>query len=77
MNVFVQEGSYSEKLATDRLVCRAGQKSAAAAGATIRIPACPQCGKPTVLRTIRSGKNAGSQFWGCSTYPDRRGAVDL
>lgn len=36
-------------------------------------PACPQCGKPMVLRTARRGANAGSQFWGCSGYPACKG----
>jgi len=30
---------------------------------------CPRCGSPMVLRTSKQGKNAGSQFWGCSTFP--------
>ena len=29
-----------------------------------------------VLRTAKSGKNAGKQFWGCSGYPDCKGAVN-
>lgn len=33
---------------------------------------CPRCGKPMVLRTARRGPNAGSQFWGCSGYPQCR-----
>ena len=36
-------------------------------------PACPQCGKPMVSRRARRGPTAGSQFWGCSSYPDCRG----
>jgi restriction system protein len=36
-------------------------------------PECPQCGKPMVRRTARRGPTAGSQFWGCSSYPDCRG----
>ena len=34
---------------------------------------CPECGRPMVLRTARRGRNAGNQFWGCSTYPACRG----
>jgi ssDNA-binding Zn-finger/Zn-ribbon topoisomerase 1 len=30
-----------------------------------------------VLRTAKSGRNAGAQFWGCSGYPDCRGACPL
>ena len=32
-------------------------------------PPCPTCGARMVLRTARKGQNAGSQFWGCSSYP--------
>lgn len=32
-------------------------------------PLCPKCNSPMVLRTAKSGANAGSQFWGCSGYP--------
>ena len=31
--------------------------------------ACPLCGGNLVVRTARQGKNAGSQFLGCSNYP--------
>ena len=31
-------------------------------------PACPFCQSPMVLRTAKRGDNAGSQFWGCSTF---------
>jgi ssDNA-binding Zn-finger/Zn-ribbon topoisomerase 1 len=40
-------------------------------------PACGKCGKPMVLRTARQGKNAGSQFWGCSGYPACRETAAL
>lgn len=30
---------------------------------------CPRCEAVMVLRTASRGDNAGSQFWGCSTYP--------
>lgn len=36
-------------------------------------PACPQCGSAMVLRTARKGVRAGTQFWGCTTYPACRG----
>ncbi|MCU0498462.1 MAG: DUF2726 domain-containing protein [Anaerolineae bacterium] len=35
-------------------------------------PTCPKCGKGMLLRTTKSGANAGSQFWGCSNYPTCR-----
>lgn len=34
------------------------------------VPFCPKCGKPMRQRTARKGPNAGSQFWGCSGYPE-------
>jgi restriction system protein len=37
---------------------------------------CPRCGEVLVLRTARKGKNAGGQFWGCSTYPKCRYTQD-
>lgn len=33
---------------------------------------CARCGSPLVLRTAKSGSNAGSQFLGCSRYPSCR-----
>ena len=33
---------------------------------------CPRCGAPLVIRTAKKGPNAGSQFLGCSRYPDCR-----
>ena len=38
---------------------------------------CPKCGSEMVLRTTKSGKNAGNQFWGCATFPACRGVVQL
>jgi restriction system protein len=34
---------------------------------------CPSCGQPMILRTSKRGRNAGNQFWGCSTYPTCKG----
>ena len=31
---------------------------------------CPKCGGALVLRTAKKGANAGSQFYGCSNYPN-------
>lgn len=33
---------------------------------------CPKCGSEMVLRTTKSGTNAGKQFWGCSKFPKCR-----
>lgn len=33
---------------------------------------CSKCGSQMVLRTAKKGSEAGSQFWGCSTFPKCR-----
>ncbi len=38
-------------------------------------PTCPSCGQPMILRTSKRGANAGTQFWGCSTYPACKGTL--
>ena len=35
-------------------------------------PLCPKCGSLLVLRKAKSGSNAGTQFWGCSSFPKCR-----
>lgn len=73
---FIEQGGYSEQLAAARLVER-DRRATGKAAPPDRIPACPVCGKPTVLRTAKSGKNTGQQFWGCSAYPGCKGVVNL
>jgi len=72
---FVEQGSYSEQLATARLSQR--QKAKDPSDPSDRIPPCPNCGKLMVLWTAKSGQSAGSQFWGCSAYPNCKGNVRL
>ena len=38
---------------------------------------CPKCGGQLLLRTAHKGKNAGSQFYGCSNYPRCRYTADV
>lgn len=74
---FIQEGGYSERLAAARIEEREKQKiypshrtdQTEARSHRKTGPCCPRCGKVMVLRTARKGRRAGSQFWGCSTYP--------
>jgi len=73
---FVEEGGYSEQLAAARLAYRA-KKRLDQSDPTDQIPNCPQCGRPMVLRTAKSGKSAGNSFWGCSDYPNCKGVVKL
>jgi restriction system protein len=77
---FVEGGGYSEQLATARLAHRAAKDRADRpdqSDPSDPIPPCPQCGSPMVLRTAKTGKNAGHQFWGCSKYPACKGLLPL
>jgi four helix bundle suffix protein len=77
---FVTEGGYSEQLATARLVHRECKREADGSdppNPSDRIPPCPRCSKSMVLRTARSGKNSGQQFWGCSAYPECKAVVSV
>ncbi len=78
---FVEGGGYSEQLATARLAERGRRKRAKdptdRSDRSDLIPECPQCCKPMALRTAKAGKNPGSQFWGCTSYPDCRGSLPL
>ena len=40
-------------------------------------PPCPSCGAPLVLRTAKTGRNAGGRFWGCPQFPRCRGTRDF
>ena len=48
-------------------------ETAAVATAQTSSPECPRCGASMQLRTARQGASAGSNFWGCTTYPKCRG----
>ena len=76
---FVEEGGYSEQLAAARLAERGRKRTdqASPSNPTDPIPPCPQCGKPMVVRTAKTGKNAGNSFWGCSGYPDCKGTAPV
>jgi restriction system protein len=74
---FIQEGGYTERLATARIEERSRQRRPkqgdSTNGAAQKAPVCPKCCEPMALRTARKGANAGSQFWGCCNYPDCHG----
>lgn len=61
----------------------AGLPNATAAAGNIEVvncasassPACPKCGELMLLRTARSGANAGNNFWGCRNYPRCRNVL--
>ncbi len=66
IEVFKQEGGFTESLTADRLATRAQQSKEEGA------PLCPLCGSVMMKRTIKKGANLGSMFWGCSKYPKCR-----
>jgi four helix bundle suffix protein len=78
---FIQKGGYSERLAAARIDERQRKARTDPSDSTDRtdrtLPACPLCGKPMALRTARKGQHAGSQFWGCSGYPECKGTRKL
>ena len=74
---FIEDGGYSEQLAVARLKHRAETAHGGRGDRADPIPPCPQCGKPMALRTAKTGRNAGRQFWGCTGYPDCKGIVDV
>jgi restriction system protein len=77
---FITEGGYSEQLAAARLAHRQNKDQPGftkPADSSRHIPPCPKCGKPTVLRTAKTGQKAGHQFWGCTAYPDCKGVVNI
>ena len=77
---FVEEGGYSEQLATERLRRRRRDQtdpSGPSDSSAQKPPACPQCGSLMALRTAKSGENAGSQFWGCTNDPDCKGTARI
>jgi restriction system protein len=74
---FIETGGFSEQLAAARIAQRQKDRSDRSDQTDQNFPKCPQCGQLMTLRTARQGKNQGSQFWGCTGYPDCKGAVPL
>jgi four helix bundle suffix protein len=76
---FLQAGGIKERMVRARVEARdlppnADQRCPPPTGTS---PSCPECGKPMRRRTARRGPNAGSDFWGCSGFPDCRGTRPL
>jgi restriction system protein len=72
---FVEHGGFTERLHAVRSQARQSDKSDKSdrSDGSHKTPACPLCAKPMRLRTARQGPQAGSQFWGCSGYPECKG----
>jgi four helix bundle suffix protein len=75
---FIEGGGYSERLHAARLLERQKQDRTDPSDQTDRSDEpCPACGKPMALRTARKGQNSGSQFRGCSGYPECRATLPV
>jgi four helix bundle suffix protein len=77
---FVEGGGYSEQLATERLRQRRKDQTDRSDQSNPTDPAsqsCPQCGGIMALRTAKAGKSPGSQFWGCTSYPECKGTLPV
>lgn len=70
----IKHGGHREQLTAARLAERDRQQGRPVVPKE-ETPQCPQCAKPMRLRTARQGANAGSQFWGCSGYPECKGTM--
>lgn len=68
----IQKGGYREQLTAARSAERDRQTGRPVVPAE-EVPNCAECGKPMRLRTAKQGSYAGSQFWGCSGYPECKG----
>lgn len=78
---FVEGGGYSEQLATARIAARRKKDQSDPSDPSDqthqKIPKCPKCGELMALRTAHQGENQGSQFWGCTAYPNCKGTTPL
>lgn len=68
---FTEQGGFTESLHATRSRARAAQ------GTSVEGPPCPLCQQPARRRTAGKGPRAGKEFWGCTSYPDCRGVIDI
>jgi restriction system protein len=86
---FIEGGGYSERLAAARLEQRRREKLPDRSDQSdltnrsdktrtqLSAPSCQACGKEMVLRTARKGGRAGSQFCGCTGYPQCKSTLPV
>lgn len=70
---FLEHGGFTERLYAARTQWRERSEKSDKSDKSDQTPACPRCGRVMRLRRARQGLRAGSQFWGCSGYPDCNG----
>ena len=69
-NALQQRNTGSEALPSETAILHAETQET-------KIPFCPKCGTPMVLRTAKTGDQAGRQFYGCTNYPKCRMVVPV
>lgn len=77
---FIEEGGYTERLATARVAFRASRDptpSTTTTTTTTTAATRPLCGNPMAVRTARTGRHAGTQFLGCTADPQCKGIRPL
>lgn len=53
------------------------QSAPQSATAETAAPICPKCGSAMAKRTAKQGANTGKSFWGCTTFPQCRGTIQI
>jgi len=74
---FLKSGGFTEKLYAARSQARKSDKSDQSDSSDKSAPACPLCGNPMRQRTAKRGPRVGQAFWGCTGYPDCKGALTM
>lgn len=68
LQAFKSQGGFIENMTQERLEYLREQKDAS--------PKCPKCGSPMLRRVVKKGSRQGTEFWGCSRYPQCDGIVN-
>lgn len=71
LNIFKQQGGFTENMTAERLEARRSQAREDGA------PECPLCGKPMVRRVQKKGAMQGREFWGCVNFPQCLGKRNI
>jgi len=76
LNIRLFDGTHLHKM-----ICEHGKETIAQDNRPLQSsnfdPQCPKCGKPLVRRVAKQGRNAGSEFWGCSGFPACRHTMTI
>lgn len=68
----IDQGGFRERMYKSRSTVREENTEP-----DINAPKCSECGKPMRKRSAQHGKYSGSEFWGCSAYPECKGILNI